>query len=120
MQWRNRQRESAPQRLLTVKFLLTYHERERQGKKRKWSRKERKKKKKRKVENCKWKEEKLQNEERILFFCFCLFVCLLCFLFFLFSFACHFSKILKFVLGLPKWEFSTGKKHFTPGKIQEK
>ena len=28
----------------------------------------------------------------------------------------HFSKWLKFVLGLPKWKFPTGKKHFTPGK----
>ena len=24
----------------------------------------------------------------------------------------HFSKLLKFVLGRPKWEFSTGKKAF--------
>ena len=23
---------------------------------------------------------------------------------------------MKFVFGLPKWKFSTGKKHFTPGK----
>ena len=30
--------------------------------------------------------------------------------------ACPFSKPLKFVLGLPKWKFSSGKKHFTPGK----
>ena len=36
--------------------------------------------------------------------------------FFFFFFASHFSKPLKFVLGLPKWKFSTGKKHFTPGK----
>ena len=28
----------------------------------------------------------------------------------------HFSKPLKYVLGLRKWEFSTGKRHFTPGK----
>ena len=28
----------------------------------------------------------------------------------------HFSKWLKFVLGQPKWEFSTGKKYFTLGK----
>ena len=29
----------------------------------------------------------------------------------------HFSRPLKFVLlGLQKWEFSTRKKHFTPGK----
>ena len=38
------------------------------------------------------------------------------FFFFFFFFAFHFSKQLKSVLGLPKWEFSTGKKHFTPGK----
>ena len=36
--------------------------------------------------------------------------------FFFFSFAFHFSKSLKFVLGLPKWRFSTGRKLFTPGK----
>ena len=52
-----------------------------------------------KVENRKWKEEKLQNEEGTFFF----------------FFAFHFSKPQKFVSGLPKWEFSTGKKHFTPG-----
>ena len=28
----------------------------------------------------------------------------------------HFWKRRKLVLGLPKWEFSTGKKHFMPGK----
>ena len=39
----------------------------------------------------KGKEEKLENEE----------------------------KPLKFVLGLPKWKFSTGKRHLTPGKNQE-
>ena len=43
-----------------------------------------------KVENWKWKEGKLPNEERT---------------FFSFSF-----------LGLPKLKFTTGKKHFTPGK----
>ena len=31
-------------------------------------------------------------------------------------FAFHFWKRRKIILGLPKWEFSTGKKHFTPGK----
>ena len=31
-------------------------------------------------------------------------------------FSFHFSRPLKFVSGLPKWEFSTGKKHFKPGK----
>ena len=35
---------------------------------------------------------------------------------FFFFFACHFSKLLKFVLGLPKWKFSTEKKFFMPGK----
>ena len=32
----------------------------------------------------------------------------------------HFSKPLKFVLGLPKWEFSTVKKYFTLEKNLEK
>ena len=32
------------------------------------------------------------------------------FFFILFYFIFHFSKQLKFVLGLPKWEFSTGEK----------
>ena len=35
--------------------------------------------------------------------------------FFFFFFFC-FSKPLKFVLGLPKWKVSTGKKHFMAGK----
>ena len=38
------------------------------------------------------------------------------FFFFCFVFVFHFSKPLKFVLGLPKWEFSTGKKYFMLGK----
>ena len=55
-----------------------------------------------------------------LFVCFaCLFVCF-CFLFlFLFIYLCfafHFSKPLKYVFCLPRWKFSTGKKHSTPGK----
>ena len=42
------------------------------------------------------------------FFSFFVFFCFFCF---------HFSKLLNFVLGLPKWNFVlTGKKHFTPGK----
>ena len=58
----------------------------------------------------------LQNEERtffsfLFFFFFYLFIYLL-----FFFFALHFSKLLKFVLGLPKWKFPTGKRHFTPGK----
>ena len=39
---------------------------------------------------------------------------------FFFFFASHFSKPLKFVLGLPKWKFSNGKKYFMPGKKSEK
>ena len=35
---------------------------------------------------------------------------------FFFFLAFHFSKQWKFVLGVPKWKFSTGKKEFTPGK----
>ena len=38
------------------------------------------------------------------------------FLFIFFFFAFHFWKRRKFVLDLPKREFSTGKKHFTSGK----
>ena len=36
--------------------------------------------------------------------------------FFFFFFAFHFSKQLKFVLGVPKWKFSTGKNAFHAGK----
>ena len=39
---------------------------------------------------------------------------LLLLLFFFLSF--YISKRLKFGLGLPKWKFATGKKHFTPGE----
>ena len=60
-----------------------------------------------KVENWKCKEENLENEERTFFF-------------FFFFFAFHFSKPVKFVLGLPKWKCSIGKKHITPGKIRKK
>ena len=75
---------------------------ERQGKKGKLRRKIGKFKKG-KVENWKWKEEKLQNDERK----------------FQNDERTFFSKPLKFVLGLPKWKFSTGKKHFTPGKVRK-
>ena len=70
-----------------------------------------------KVENWKWKEEKLKNEEKtfiyfILFyfilFYFILFYFILIFILFYFIFSLF--KTLKFVLGLPKWEFSTRKK----------
>ena len=86
------------QRLLTRKFLLTY--RGKRGKeKREKGWKLRRKERKLFV---KGKVEKLQNEERTFFF----------------FFASHFSKPLKFVLGLPNWKFSTRKKHFMQGKKQ--
>ena len=87
----------APLRLLTGKFLLTCTGK-RQGRKEGKMEQKRRKIKEGKVENWKWKEEKLQNKERTpLFF---------------FFFAFHFWKTLKFVLVLPKWEFSSRKKHF--------
>ena len=78
------------------KFLLTYMKRgkERQVKKGKWTRKVGKLGKivrKGKVEN-------LKNWREII----------------------HFSKPLKFVWGVPKWEFLPGKNHLTPGKNWEK
>ena len=60
---------------------------------------------------------------RFLFLFLFLFFFLFCFVFFflfIFLFVCffasHFSKPLKFVLGLPKWKFSTGKKAFHSGE----
>ena len=90
---------------------------ERQGKKGKWSRKEGKWRKGRwKIEMkggkvTKWGED-LCIVKFFFFFCSLFF----CFVLFCFFFAFHFWKPLKFVLGLPKWEFSTGKKDFTLGK----
>ena len=43
-----------------------------------------------------------------LFFCFCFVVVVVVVVFFFFAF--HFSKRLRFVLGVPKWKFSTRKK----------
>ena len=69
-----------------------------------WHKKKKKKKKgKWKIENGRGKSYKMRRGP-----------------FFFFSFPFHFSKPLKFVLGLPKWEFSTGKNQFTLGKNQEK
>ena len=94
----------------------------------KWRRKEGKSVKG-KVENWKWKESsKFQNEERtfflFIFFSFFSFSFLFFLSFFLFFFAFHFSKrlkfVLEFVLGVPKWKFSTRKKVFHAGKNQEK
>ena len=126
------------QRFPTGKYLLTYREKIGQEKKEKGV----KKKENWKGEGEKFEMEggKVTNEERtfFFFFCFvfflffvCLFVCFcfvlfcfvlfcFCFLFFIFvfwfCFVFHFLKWLKFVLDIPKWKFSTGKKHFTPGK----
>ena len=91
-------------RLLTGKFLLTYREKRGKAKKGKCN--------KRKKENCKregenrWKIEngsrKSYKISRRPFFFFFIFL---------------FFYFLKFVLGLPKWKFSsTSKKHFTPGR----
>ena len=77
---------------------------DRQGK---WKRKGKSKKGRWKIENGRRKRCKMRRG-----------TCLFFFFFFFFSFLL--SKPQKFVLGLPKWEFSTGKKHFTPGKNQEK
>ena len=52
------------------------------------------------------KATKMRRGSFFLFFCFV----------FVLFFAFHFSKPLKFALGAPKWEFSTEKKHFMPGK----
>ena len=88
-------------------FLLVYQE-NRGKEKGKWSRKEGKSKKGRwKIDNGRRKSYKMRNEERTpLFFFFLFFV-------FCFCFAFHSSKPLKFVLGVPKWEFSTRKNHFS-------
>ena len=102
--------QSAPQRLPTGKFLLTYREKVARKKLKRGN-------KRRKIEN--GRREKVPNWEEDLFFFFFFFF-FFCFFFFFF-FAFHFSKRLKFVLGVPKWKVSTGKKkHFTPGKNQEK
>ena len=65
--------------------------------------------KRRKIVKGKWKLKieggKSSKMRRGLFFFFSLFT---------------FSKRQKFVLGLPKWKFSIGKKHFTPRKISGK
>ena len=103
-QWRNRRGGGGqggrvpPQRLLTGKFLLTY--REKRGKKKR----EKGWKLRRKGGKLEMEAGKRQKKRWGLFF------------FFFFFFAFHFWKRRKFVLGLPKWEFSIGKKHFTPGK----
>ena len=56
------------------------------------------------MENLKWKQENVIKRGEDLFFFF--------FFFLLFTF----ENDGNLFWGLPKWEFSTGKKHFTPGK----
>ena len=127
-------------RLPTGKFLLTYRGKRGKEKRVNWRRKEGKWNKERwKIENGRRKSYKVRRETFfclfffVFCFCFCfLFVLFCCFFFFVlfcfvlfwffgfvlfsflfcfcFCFAFHFSKPLKFVLGLPKWE------HFTPGE----
>ena len=70
-----------------------------------------------KIENGRWKSFKMRRGPFFFFVCVC--VCFV-FAFFFFFFAFHFSKLLKFVVGLPKQEFSAWKKHFTPGKKSRK
>ena len=89
------------QRLLTGKFLMTYWEKRGKEKMEKgW-------KLIRKGGKLEMKAGKHSKKRWGPFFFF---------FFFFFFFASHFWKRRKFVLGLPNWEFSTGKKHFTPGK----
>ena len=90
--------------LLTQKFLLT----RKRGKEKMENGEEKKENWIREGGKLKWKGEKLKKKKRrgpppfffslSLFFCFSLF------------------KTTEIVLGLPKWEFSNGKKHFTMGK----
>ena len=107
-QWCNGQgwQSAPPQETSDREIFADLPGKKRQGKNGKGGKMEKKRRKivKGKVE--------IENEERTFFFCFVLF-CFVCLFFF---FAFHFSKRRKFVLGVPKWKFSTGKKHFTPGK----
>ena len=123
-QWHNSRWVGAesPLTLLTGKFLLTYWEK--RGKEKRENREKRRKIKKRrgdgKLKMEGWKVIKWGEDHFLSFFC-SLFLFLFLFVFFLFVFclfvfAFHLSKPLKFVLGLPKWKFSIGKKNFTPGK----
>ena len=117
-----------PPRLPTGKFLLTYREKE--AKKWKMGKMGRKRRKiVKKGEGGKLKMEGGKSSRirggpfffLFILFCFVLFCfvlfCFFCFCFcFLFFCFFVFSKRRKFVLGVPKWKFSTGKKDFTPGK----
>ena len=98
-QWRNRRGaggQSAPPETCDREIFADISGKKRQGKKRKWV----------KIEKKRWEigngsRKTVEKEVRTFFF---------------FFFAFHFWKRRKFFLGLPKWEFSIGKKHFAPGK----
>ena len=103
VQWRNRRGGGRggrvpPQRLLTGKFLMTY--REKRGK----EKMEKGWKLIRKGGKLEMKAGKRSKKRWGLFF------------FFFFFFCFSLWKRRKFVLGLPNWEFSTGKKAFHAGK----
>ena len=100
-QWRNR-RGGVPPETCDREISADVSGKKRQGKI--GNREERKKIVKGKVENWKWKEGKVPNWGEDFFF----------------FFAFHFSKRWKFVSGVPKWKFSTGKKNFTRKKIRKK
>ena len=110
MQWCNRwgggRGAECPQRLLTGKCLLTY--REKIGKEKNGEEKK---------DNCKREGGKLKMEGRKvikwgedLFLFFFKFI----YLFLNFFFTFHFSKPVKFVLGLPKWKIFYREKAFCP------
>ena len=94
---------SVPRDFLHLKLLLTY--REKRGK-------EKRENGERGREIEKGKKEKFSNEERtsfifyFYFYFYFLFIYFVLFCLFFFFFGFHFSKALKFVLGVPKWKFS--------------
>ena len=114
-QWRNRRGGGQggrvpPRDFWPGNFFLTYREKRGKENREKGVKIENKRRKivKGKVENWKWKWEKLLTELKEFFAFF--------FFFFFFFFAFHFwkrRKWRKYVLGLPKWEFSTGKKNIS-------
>ena len=98
-QWRNRRgAECPPPETSDWEIFADGSGKKRQGKKGKGVKIEKKKRKIVKREGWKLERESYKRGEDFFFLAF------------------HFWKRRKFVLCLPKWEFSTGKKHFTPGK----
>ena len=111
MQWCNSWGENAPQTLLTEKFLLSYWEN--RGKEKRENGEEKKENQKREGGKLKMEEGRVSKWEEDFLKKFFIFYFTYLFLYF---FAFHFSKPQKSVLGLPKWEFCTGK---CGKKIQE-